>query len=463
MLDVRAVRPSRKILLWLPTVMALAAPAVALWSRTRESRAAEQRYAQGLRSLDDGQVRPETTNWSRVEQEFSAVKRADVDPGLSRRADALAHIARTYGDLTRGDVSLAFTEAQTAARAWPDEPRAMFALAMTNLRRGEHAQAERLFERVESAQRAPERLKTRSMALRVDLLLDADRGHAALALAERLGARAPRSAEAQNRLGLARFAVGDFDGAEVAYRAAERLDGADPSPVINLARVARVRGELREARERLERALGIDRENGEAWLAYGVVLGDLGRENFRAARAAILRASQTMPDRPEPWVAQGELDLREENWSAAVESFRQALERSREHVGAMTNLGVALARNGDRRGAERAFEEATERAPQTGEAWNGLGAMRLALGDAEGAVGPLQQAMVLLPRDPNPAMNLGMALERLRRWDDAVRAFRETLDRAPGHQQAMRHMARLQPRNPRWALARTRAGTQSGG
>ncbi len=457
------MKRTRKVLLWVPTLAALVAPGAALWVRSREATAAEARYRAGLTALDASVARPERTDWSRVQRDFAAARRADVSPALARSADALYHVARAYGDLTRGDVSLALTEAQTAATASPEEPRAAFALALANLRRGERARAERLFEQVESSRETPPALRERSEVYHVDVLLDAGRGHAALSLAETLGRRSPRSADAQNRLGLARFAVGDVEGAAEAYRAASEIDPSDPSPVINLAQVSRARGDLPGARALLERALGVDRENGEAWLAYGVVLGDLGAEHFHAARAAILRAGQKMPDRPEPWVAQGELDLRESHWTDAAESFRQALQRSAEHVGARTNLGVALARAGDREGASRAFQEVTQRAPQTGEAWNGLGAMRLALNDAEGAVGPLQQAMVLLPRDPNPAMNLGLALERLQRWDDAVRAFRETLRREPAHQQAMRHMATLQPRNPRWAMARATAPTPPAG
>ena len=74
---------------------------------------------------------------------------------------------------------------------------------------------------------------------------------------------------------------------------------------------------------------------------------------------------------------------------------------------------------------------ATRRAPHQGQAWNGLGAMRLFAEDFLGAVGPLQQASTLLPNDPNPPMNLGLAFEGLRRWNEAVRAFREALHRDP--------------------------------
>ena len=74
------------------------------------------------------------------------------------------------------------------------------------------------------------------------------------------------------------------------------------------------------------------------------------------------------------------------NPAEAVGDFREALQRAPDDSGARTNLGVALARTGDRQGAMQAFEQVTERAPSVGQAWNGLGAMRLSLSDPEGAI-----------------------------------------------------------------------------
>jgi tetratricopeptide (TPR) repeat protein len=339
---------------------------------------------------------------------------------------------------------MAHTEATTASRMLGDDPRVKLCLALTTLRRGDSARAERLFDAVDRSD-APLAVRARSGVHHVDVLLDAGRTHDALTLAESLDRTAPRSAAVANRLGLVRAAVGDVDGARAAFARAREIDPRDAAPVINLARLERSRGALAEARTLLEQALALDEAQGDAWLAYGVVLSELGPQHAAAARAAILRASRSLPDDAEPWAAQGALDLQESKWRDAVESFREAIRRAPNHAGARANLGVALAQSGDRRGALRAFQEATELAPGTGAGWNGLGAMRLALGDAENAVGPLQQAMTLLPDDPNPSLNLGLALVRLQRWNDAAAAFRETLRRAPGNEVAITHLMTLQP------------------
>jgi tetratricopeptide (TPR) repeat protein len=438
----------RKAFLWVTTALALAVPPVALGVRWREAGEAGAHLARGLDALSaplDRAPSPESLDWRTAEREFESARTLDADSADARRAEALLHVARAYQDLSRGEMALAQTEASTATRMLPSDPYATLALALVTLRRGDAARAESLFGAVDRSPDAPPALKARSGVHHVDVLLDAGRAHDALTLVESLDRSFATSAAVANRVGLVRAAVGDVDGSRAAFARARTLDPRDPSPIVNLARMARARGALDEAKALLEESLAIDAQNGEALLAYGVVLSELGPDHRAAAREAVTRAAQLRPDDAEPWVAQGDLDILEGRWADAVTHLREALAHDPTHAGARTNLGVALARTGDRVGAMRAFREATERAPNTGAAWNGLGAMRLASGDAEGAVGPLQQATVLLPEDPNPALNLGLALVRLERWNDAAQAFRETLRRAPTNEVALAHLASLQP------------------
>lgn len=435
----------RKALLWLSTSLALAVPGATLALKVRDSRAAQAFLTRGERALDlplERAPRPELVDWHTASEAFTRAHTLDPAGSTGQRAAALAHVAKAYEFLSRDETVMAHTEATTASRMLGDDPHVMLCLAVTTLRRGDAPRAERLLEAI--ARRAPSpALRVRSGALHVDVLLDLGRVHHALTLVESLDRSAPDSAPVANRLGLVRFAVGDLDGARAAFVRARTLDPHDPSPLVNLARIARARADLAEAKNLLEQALALDEGRGTTWLAYGVVLSDLG--DTVAARTAILRAARALPDDAEPWVAQGALDLAEGRWQEAVESYREALRRAPDHAGARANLGVALARSGDRRAALQAFQEATERAPGTGAGWNGLGAMRLATGDAAGAVEPLQQAMTLLPDDPNPALNLGLAFMRLRRWDAAATAFREALRRDPGNETALRHLMTLQP------------------
>jgi tetratricopeptide (TPR) repeat protein len=455
----------RKALLWISTAICLAAPTAALGLRWRDEHRAAQHLARGLAALEAPLARnpsPEALDWTTASREFQRARSLDPGGTSGRLADALVHVARTYEDLSRGELVLAQTEATTASRMAPEHPHVSFAAAVATLRRGEAARAERMLDALDHYAVLPPTLRARIGVLHIDVLLDAGRAHDALTLAEALDHTFAQNAAVVNRLGLVRAAVADIDGARAAFNRARVLDARDPSPLINLARLARGRGELTDARTLLEMALGVEQENGEAWLAYGVVLSELGPEHTNTARAAVQRASRLRPDDAEPWVAQGDLDMRESQWTRAIESFREALRRDAANAAAHTNLGVALARTGDRRAALRAFQEATERAPGTGAAWNGLGAMRMAAGQMEAAVGALQQAAVLLPEDPNPTLNLGIALSHLARWSDAAQAFRETLRRAPDNEVALRRLMAMQPDEASRARIARLAGVTNG-
>ena len=443
----------KKKLLWAVSLAAVVAPVVALGLRLRDDARAERWMREGMAKLDasiDRAPTPESLDWHGAESLFDRVVRASSDGDRGRQARALWHSCRALGDLSRGELVLASAEVQTARREDPDELRVTFVDAVVLQRRGERRRAAQLFDGITRGASVPASLRARVGLHRLDLLLDEGDGHAALTLAESLAHGTTVRAALGNRLGLARSAVGDVAGARAAFEAAHQSDPRDASALINLARIARTAGDREGARRLLQQALALDETNGEAWLAYGVVLTDLGA--LVEARRAVLEAGRRMPDQAGPWTTQGEIDLREGHPTEAAASFREALQRAPDDTGARTNLGVALARTGDRQGAMQAFEQVTQRAPSVGQAWNGLGVMRLGMSDPEGAIGPLEHASRLLPDDPNPPMNLGLAYERLQRWGEAARSFRETLRRAPTHALAASHLAALQP-----TMARTRS------
>jgi tetratricopeptide (TPR) repeat protein len=273
-------------------------------------------------------------------------------------------------------------------------------------------------------------------------LLAAGRAHDALDVLETLDRDAPRVGTILNLLGLARSAVGDREGALRAFEASVNSHPRREIPLINLARAYRDQGQMDRAKGTLERALGAAPDYADAWVAYGVVLADLRAPN---ARHVLVRAAQLAPQDATPLAAQGALDLALGQHEQAAESFRQALARDPDHAIARTNLGIALAHLGRNDLALRAFEQATQRSPHVGEAWNGLGSRRLASGNLEGAVGALRQAMTLLPEDPNPAINLGRALEALQQWDAAGRAYHEAIRRHPLHPAAVERLLAITP------------------
>jgi tetratricopeptide (TPR) repeat protein len=91
-----------------------------------------------------------------------------------------------------------------------------------------------------------------------------------------------------------------------------------------------------------------------------------------------------------------------------------------------------------------------------GPAHNNLGVLYLNAGKLYEAAGEFEWARKLMPGHPDPRLNLGLALERGGRIDEALDAYRAALSLAPEHLPTAKAMARCQLRH-----ARTDAQTPS--
>lgn len=89
-----------------------------------------------------------------------------------------------------------------------------------------------------------------------------------------------------------------------------------------------------------------------------------------------------------------------------------------------------------------------------GPAHNNLGVIYLNEGKLYEAAGEFEWARKLMPGHPDPRLNLGLALERGGRVDEALDAYRAALSLAPEHLPTAQALARCQLRH-----ARTDAGT----
>lgn len=89
-----------------------------------------------------------------------------------------------------------------------------------------------------------------------------------------------------------------------------------------------------------------------------------------------------------------------------------------------------------------------------GPAHNNLGVIYFNAGKLYEAAGEFEWARKLMPGHPDPRLNLGLALERGGRVDEALDAYRAALSLAPEHLPTAEAMARCQLRH-----ARTDAGT----
>ena len=123
------------------------------------------------------------------------------------------------------------------------------------------------------------------------------------------------------------------------------------------------------------------------------------------------------------------------NDAAAVDACRKALTlvRTPERREVLTKVLAQKLATLDRwEEASGAFAELVQLRPRDAEARLGLAAAWLyGMGRAEDALAPLTDAADLLPDDPRPWIERGIALAALGRFEEAVAAFEEALRRDP--------------------------------
>lgn len=224
-----------------------------------------------------------------------------------------------------------------------------------------------------------------------------DQGDLATARAwlEQLLAEAPRSAEAQHRLGRVQEAQGDLSAAEASYQRTLELDPDYPDALCALGQLEARSGRLEPALRHIQAAIELNPRRAEAHLAEGQVLEALGRTS--EALAAYFRALRYDPMQT--------LAMR----SAATIQLAQ------------NQPDQALAR----------LNRALELAPEDAEARLARGRAFLELGQIPEAVTDLQQTVAELPNRPDAYYYLALVQERAENADAARDAAEHALRLAP--------------------------------
>lgn len=108
--------------------------------------------------------------------------------------------------------------------------------------------------------------------------------------------------------------------------------------------------------------------------------------------------------------------------------------------------GVALLLTRDVSGALRELETAVRLAPQDATAWNDLAAAHLAASEFARALTAADRAVAISSAFASAHFNRALALERLGRRDEAIRAYQRALDLDPQwREEITSHILQLQP------------------
>jgi tetratricopeptide (TPR) repeat protein len=123
----------------------------------------------------------------------------------------------------------------------------------------------------------------------------------------------------------------------------------------------------------------------------------------------------------------------------AIAQYREAI-RIRPSAGALSNLGNALAKNGDPRAAVASFEAALALDPGSANAHGNLGVVRGMLGEPEQAISSYERALALDPEHSASHYNLGSLLLRRGELERGAKHLERALELNPFHADATHNL-----------------------
>ncbi len=248
--------------------------------------------------------------------------------------------------------------------------------------------------------------------------------------------------------------------AENGYREWLAAHPADPDVLRMLGVLRFQRGDAREARELLERAIALRDDQADGFVNLGLVLKHL--DEPAAAIDAYRRALDLAPHEPAAWLglsdacrragrpdealdaagralalAPGQPDVLVARGAAlrasgrldeAIAAYREVLAGAPERVDAWHNLGNALAESGAHESAVEAFVEALARDPGDRDSLAGLVAMEEKI-ELPGDIDALFERLAAGASDARLFLLWGRSLRQRGRLDEAEQRYRRALAR----------------------------------
>lgn len=223
--------------------------------------------------------------------------------------------------------------------------------------------------------------------------------------AHTLAARHRPSLELYNILGAACIALGDFPGAEAAFRAAIDVDGRHAELHSNLGAALEPQGKLDEATVVYRHAIALN------------------------------------PDKASPHYNLGNVLRRQHVLPQAIACYERAIALKPDYFEAFNNLGLAFQEQNALTQAVNCYQHALSLNPGYAEAYNNLGLAAKGLGDPERAVQCYKQALALQPGSPKALHNIATVLLDINDYDGVIQVLDLLLSFTPDDALAQRQKA----------------------
>ena len=202
------------------------------------------------------------------------------------------------------------------------------------------------------------------------------------------------------------------------------LDQQQPEVWISLARIHQGTGRREEALNELNKALSLQPSSDEAHQVMGQVLQSL--ERLKEAEEHYLKAVALRPNYWRHHSLLGGFYYATGRGKDAVAAFTRVTELQPDNARGFNNLGAAYYALGDNVNALKFYERAVAITPIP-EVLSNIGNIHFAEGRYEEARVSFQQAVIASPNDGLLRGNLGDALVRLNRTEEARRAWLEAV------------------------------------
>ena len=323
----------------------------------------------------------------------------------ARAADAADRARAAVQAITAGNLASARQLLAESLALQPDQPRALYNLAVVDLRDGQTDAALAGFERVISLGEArpetvPAELRALARASAGLVYLTRGQDPEAAAALEQAVALNPADGRAWNGLGVARDRLGTREKSIEAFRRAYALRPDDEEVADHLGRALIDAGRWVDAVAVLVESCGRRPQSPRLFLSLG--LAERGLGNLDGARRSFERVLELDPTdglrlAEQASVFLASLHLEGGRAADAAREARRALAWNENLPDSWTHLGMAQKELGDLPGAKESLARAAALAPDRPEAAYNLGTVLLALRDFVAARAAFERAVALRP------------------------------------------------------------------
>ncbi len=228
----------------------------------------------------------------------------------------------------------------------------------------------------------------------------------------------------RDRLGTAYQSSGDVASAERTYKESAKRFPADSLPPFRLGVLYDQAKRFPEAIARLTSALALGPENLAIQRALAISLNKGGQRDQAIEIARLMVEKQPTP---ESKLFLAELYSQSNDDAQANTLYQEVLATNPDHVVALNNHAMALARVGKFDDALRHARHAVSLVPGNGQLLDTLGWITYLHGEFAPAAALLRKAAELSPKDPSILFHLGMAHWRQNQKPEALDAFKRAI------------------------------------